>query len=289
MLALSPAVGYIHEPFNPRPNIPTIQRPAFKGFYTWIDSFNEHLFLPGLQKTLAFRLDLAENFRRRRSSDPRSAFRETLKDWWACTRYRLERRIPLLKDPIALLSAEWLADHFDMRVIVLIRHPAAFIHSIKTRDWRQPWPSLLRQKELVKGRLQPFQELMKRYHEKPYEIADEASAMWNLLYTQVAGYQERRLDWLFLRHEDLSKDPVNQFAMLYDFAGLQYSGEIRETIQAYSSPAPLSSQKQILPGIQRDSRALVDRWKDELSAEEIEIIHANTRGIAERYYCAADW
>ncbi len=39
---------------------------------------------------------------------------------------------PLLKDPIAVLSAPWLERTFGMQVVFSVRHPAAFAASLKT-------------------------------------------------------------------------------------------------------------------------------------------------------------
>lgn len=58
-------------------------------------------------------------------ASPRDAGR-SVRDW---ARFALLRRsgvIALCKDPIAVFSAPWLADTFDMDVVVTIRHPAAW-------------------------------------------------------------------------------------------------------------------------------------------------------------------
>src|SRR6185369_8506201 len=44
---------------------------------------------------------------------------------WSRQRRRGDRAV--IKDPIAVFSAEWLADRFDAHVITVIRHPAAFV------------------------------------------------------------------------------------------------------------------------------------------------------------------
>ncbi len=60
---------------------------------------------------------------------------------------------PLVKDPIALFSAEWLAATFDMRVLVMIRHPAAFAASIRRRGWRHRFADFLEQPLLMRDLL----------------------------------------------------------------------------------------------------------------------------------------
>ncbi len=46
-------------------------------------------------------------------------------------KYRMYNIRPLIKDPIGLFSYKWLVSKFDMDVLVLIKHPAAFVSSLK--------------------------------------------------------------------------------------------------------------------------------------------------------------
>ena len=36
-----------------------------------------------------------------------------------------QKKTAVMKDPVAVFSAPWLARHFDMNVVVMIRHPGA--------------------------------------------------------------------------------------------------------------------------------------------------------------------
>ena len=48
---------------------------------------------------------------------------------------RAKRPIKLLKDPTALFSIPWMVDEFALKPIVLVRHPAAYVLSIKEKNW----------------------------------------------------------------------------------------------------------------------------------------------------------
>ena len=56
-------------------------------------------------------------------------------------------RAPLYKDPTALMSAEWFEQQFQSRVVLTVRHPGAYVHSIRRLNWpmhveefaNQPW------------------------------------------------------------------------------------------------------------------------------------------------------
>jgi hypothetical protein len=71
--------------------------------------------------------------------------------------------VPLIKDPIALFAAEWLADVFGVRVVVLIRHPAAFAASLKRLNWTHPFGDFLAQPLFMRDLLAPFEEDIRRF------------------------------------------------------------------------------------------------------------------------------
>src|SRR5215831_9468235 len=62
MLALAPGVGYIHEPFNPRTPAGLSSAP-FDRYFTVVTTENEGRYLPGLERTVAFRYDLGAQLR----------------------------------------------------------------------------------------------------------------------------------------------------------------------------------------------------------------------------------
>ncbi|MFL5942100.1 MAG: hypothetical protein ACJ75L_02390 [Gaiellaceae bacterium] len=57
MLAFAPGVTYIHEPFNPRTPAGISSAP-FDRYFAVVTAENEDRYLPGLERTLAFRYDL---------------------------------------------------------------------------------------------------------------------------------------------------------------------------------------------------------------------------------------
>ena len=144
MLALSPEIGYIHEPFN----IASYNRAAdFAYWYYYITDENASSFFRGIADAIAFRYDLMDGIKRaQRPRDIVGAFRTYSRFWF----HRLRGARPLIKDPIAVFSAEWLASAFDMGVVVMIRHPAAFASSLKRLGWQFDFNDLLQQPLLLR-------------------------------------------------------------------------------------------------------------------------------------------
>jgi hypothetical protein len=216
MLALAPGVAYIHEPFNPRTSAGISPAP-FDRYFTVVTAENEERYLPGLERTLAFRYDLGSQLGSQHA--PRDLARAG-RDFARSLPPRLSRARPLVKDPIALLSAEWLADRFGMEVVVLVRHPAAFAASLKRLGWSHDFGSFV-----VDGRLpeavRKYEAEIREQSQRPGDVFAQASLLWRILYGAVEGYRARHPEWTYLRHEDASADPLGTFELLYSKLGLE--------------------------------------------------------------------
>src|SRR5262250_2445186 len=145
MIASSPSVGYIQEPFFPgrRPGICGV---TFPYPFAYVTDENGAVFYDHMKATLSFQFQFGAAL----------AALKTPRDVAIMLKYgtefclsRARRAIPLVKDPLAVFSAEWLARRFDMRVIVMIRHPAAFACSIRRLNWRYNFSHFLQQPLLM--------------------------------------------------------------------------------------------------------------------------------------------
>jgi len=283
MLARAPGVFYIHEPFNPR--TPVGLSPAgFDRYFTVVTSANEERFAPGLERTLSLRYDVGRQVRALRG--PRDLAR-TARDFARVERARRAGARPLMKDPIALLSAEWLAKRFEMDVVVLIRHPAAFAASLKRLGWKHSFATFLDDGRIPEV-LAPYEGEIREQAREPGDILSQAALLWRLLYDTADGYRERHPDWVFLRHEDASLDPVDTFAQLYERLGLELTPEARETIaraSAPDNPAELPTPY----AVELASAASLGRWREQLADEEVRRLREHTADVWPRFYSDDDW
>jgi hypothetical protein len=283
MLALAPGVAYVHEPFNPR-TAAGISPAGFDRYFTVVTRENEARYAPELEHALTFRYELAPRLRRRHR--PKDVAR-TLRDFARAQRVRRRRPRPLMKDPIALLSAEWLAQRFDMEVVVLIRHPAAFASSLKRLGWRHSFATFLdddRAPEVIR----PYENEIRAQAREPGDLLAQAALLWRLLYNAVSSYRERHEDWVFLRHEDVSLEPSASFERLYERLGLELTGAARAEIErasASGNPSELSTPH----AVELDSAASLGRWRAELTAEEVETLKERTQDVWPRFYAENEW
>ena len=134
----------------------------------------------------------------------------SVKDYAAFTLARPRHARPLLKDPIAVFSSEWLASAFDAEVVFLVRHPAAFASSLKRFGWSTASTTTLEQPLLMRDHLAPFEKEIRSSRPQPGDIVSQAILLWRMIYSTGPTFRERHPDWTFVRHEDLSRDPADR-------------------------------------------------------------------------------
>lgn len=287
MIAASPQVGYIHEPFNvTRSNFGASAVPCERWF-TYVTEENERRFYDSLHQTLRFRYNWRSAVRSVAGS---RRLTPALKTWRRLNRNRRGGLRPLLKDPLALLSAEWIARRFDAQVLVLIRHPAAFASSLKQLGWRFPFGDLLEQPALMHDHLVPFEESIRKHADVERPIIEQAALLWRILYHIVARYEKEHPDWVFCRHEDISRRPEEMFGEIFEWLALPFSEEVRGTILLHSTSSnPVERAADRKQEIRRHSRANVWTWKQRLSPDEIDSVRGAVHDVARLYYSDEDW
>jgi hypothetical protein len=90
---------------------------------------------------------------------------------------------------------------------------------------------------------------------------------------------------MFVRHEDLSRNPVPGFQSLFSRLNLEFSEKIKKTIETYSS----SSNALVGDSIRRNSRENIWRWKKRLSEHEIKRVREGVEDISRVFYSDEDW
>jgi Sulfotransferase family len=297
-LALDPHSGYIPEPFNRR-NRPGICRAGFPYQFFHLTPANAGPYRAALADTLAWRYSpRAERARVKRAGDLARMARDAA--YFQTMRMRGAR--PIMKDPIALFSADWLADSFDMGVVVVVRHPAAFVASLRAAGWGNfPFADLRDQPALMADRLAPFAAAIEAAAATPPEPVEAGILLWNLFHHQIARYRAERPGWLFPRHEDVSADPQAGFRDLYAALGLDFTPAVARglaEISTAAAPRPLDAARRLArrathirtkPWLNRDSRGNIRAWQTRLTPDEIARIRDGTAAVAEGFYGPGDW
>lgn len=191
----------------------------------------------------------------------------------------------LFKDPLALFSAEWLVQHFDMDVVILIRHPAAFTESVKAQNWQHDFSHFSNQKQLMKDFLQPFEaDIQDITHNSATQVdtIEQGVLFWNIIHHQILYYKKKYPNWKFVRHEDLSRQPFEAYKMLFDSLDLKFSKKVHKYLKE-TTQADKNSR------LKRKSIDNSLKWKYNLSTIEQQKIYDKTHHIARHFYTENEW
>ncbi len=294
MLSLQPDIGYIHEPFNPM-GLPGICNPDFQWF-AYVTDENASEYYEHINNILNFRFDIVKALKMLKMSE-RVPFQYSLEEIAMLENYLQfvhhfsSRSRPLMKDPIALLASEWLYKTFNMKVVVLIRHPAAFAGSLKKLGWNFRFEGFLNRDPLMTDYFEPFRDEIERISDESYDVIDRAALAWKIFYYVVAEYRRKYPDWIFIRHEDISRNPLDYFRALYNELGIEFSPAIESEISSYSdsgNPDEWSGEDNY-QNIKLNSAANLDNWKHRLTIEEIYRIKKGVEGVSEQFYSESEW
>ncbi len=285
MIASSPTVGYIHEPFNPL-HRPGICSATFPQWFKYVTDENEGPYYQPLKRTLAFQFDVGAEVKAIKSAKHVGRMG---KNWYNFTVNRVRHTTPLMKDPIAIFSCDWLARRFDMNVIVMIRHPAAFASSLRRLQWGHDFNNITKQPLLLQNHLQPFIDDIEKFARKPQDILDQAILLWRMMHHMILHYQQTHQDWIFLRHEDISADPLERFAYLFKQLNLDFSYKVKKTIEVYSNPLNPGELKEGHQIVKLDSKTNIKSWKKKLTESEVTYIRSKVEDISSAFYKDADW
>jgi len=278
MLALSPRVASVGEVFDFNPSHPLAQRGFPQWPYAYVTEENQDRYVQGIEDVLQFKVGY-------RSARFGGLLQRNLLYRWTHRMFSLPR--PLLKDPLAAFAAEWLADRFNMQVVVLVRHPAAVVSSLMRVNWRFDFDLFLKQKRLMEDWLSPFEEQIRA---KPTDFIEEASLLWLCVYHVLDRHMQMYPEWILKRHEDLCQATIEEFADLYQRVGIPFTRHAASMIGAYSaSRNPVDAPAGVEHHLKRDSRSLIKRWKRTLSVAEVDRIRKIVAGLASRFYGEKDW
>jgi hypothetical protein len=286
MLAAHPQVAYISEPLNLW-HRPGVLRAPVKYWYTYLFPENEADFYQPLQETIAFRYHLLAELGALRS---RKDLLRMLRDGSIFLRGRISHQQPLLKDPFALFSAPWFARRLGCRVVILVRHPAAFASSLERLGWHFDFSHLLAQPQLLRDHLASFRPEMEKMLARPADVIAQACLLWRMVYAVVDQFRRKYPDFHIVRHEDLSRQPLEGFQRLYASLGLTFPPRVQKAILSSSSPQnPREGNKKALYTINLDSRANLANWQRRLDIKTIDRIRELTAGVSECFYTPQDW
>lgn len=278
-------IVYIHEPLNIDYSLARYGRRLDRWF-TYICEENENDYISYYQDLFKLKVNLKETIS---ASKSKSDILKSIKYYLYFSKASYLQKRPLLKDPISFFSAEWLASRSFCDVLVLIRHPAAFVSSIKLKNWNFPFSHFLEQKLLMRDYLNPFRAQIYEYSKQKRNVIDQSILLWNIFHHVILIYKEKHDDWLFYRHEDISIDPEFIFKEIFEFLDLEFSEAVESAIMRSSDSSNSCETTENIHLTKRNSKMNIFSWKNRLTQEEIEKVKRETSSYWKNFYSEEEW
>ena len=284
LLAEGRGIAYISEPLNVN-HRPGVFGARVANWYTYICAENQQEYLPAFLGLLAYRYDLVAELASLRSARDLARMG---RDVAVFLGGRIGHQIPLLKDPFAVFSLRWFSEVLNCRIVVTVRHPAAFASGLKRLNWTFDFEHLLRQPLLMHDLLERYRGAMRS--EVVADVIGQAGLLWAIIYGTLEGLRARIPRLEVVRHEDLAMAPVEAFRQLHEHLGLEFTARVqRKVIESTSSENPVQLAPKHVHSVKLDSRASLQNWKQRLTAGEVDRIRRLTDGVAQLYYPEESW
>ena len=292
MLEASGQLVYVNEPLNPQH--PPGHSPGVLGAevthrFQYICPDNDQQWARAFADTIRLRYHIAAELRRNRS--PYDLARMA-KYFTTFTHGRLRGRRALIDDPFAVLSARWFAERLDADVLVLVREPVSLAGSWARLGWKFDFRDLLGQPFLQRDLLGGYEAEMQALVGSPDRLA-QIALLWRVTYDAVDRLRAEVPRLRVSRYEDLSREPVEQFRLLYETFGLAWTSRIADRVAAATSGTGRTDRSHawtLSYGVSRtafrpmDSRAALRSYETRLTPEEISRVRALTADVAGRIY-----
>lgn len=288
ILACPLSVDYFHEPFNPECGIREV-----KSRYVYMKKDNIDLELDaGIKRIFDYTLKLRTAYYRNDSN-----LRKLVKTitgsrgpvFLRLAKANVLRSACVIKDPIACLMTEYLNTSYGVRPLVILRHPVGFVASVLRLGWDTELDlrHLSNQKDLVDEYFQGDEAFLDRKYETRLE---QAAAMWRALNKVLQMQISRHSEWMIVRHEDLSSNPIDRFKTIFHHFDLPFTQRVQSKILRHtSSTNGVESKKSNVQTLARNSASIFEFRKAMLTASERRIVFSITQDVALNYYDEASF
>ena len=140
----------------------------------------------------------------------------------------------------------------------------------------------------MKSHLFPFEKELRNADQQTFRY--QALLLWKCIYKVLENYLRKNNDWIMVRHEDLSENPLLEFKSLYEKLDLKWSDQVEGKLeQMTSSDNPAEARGSKTHQLSRDSASLAKSWQTHYDSSEIEEMKVYIYPHSSYYYTDAYW
>lgn len=192
---------------------------------------------------------------------------------WTYRRAFARKKSICLKDPFSLFCVPFLVEKYDARVVIVVRHPAALLLSMRRMGWKPHLNSLIRQPGIFGDIGIP--QVAHPWVETGNDVVSNG-LFWKVAHRWVRYLMNEFPDKVvFVRHEDLCLGERDSLDAILSHLRLEAGSDA-----AWSFANDSMQGKTVIPepGVlhrfSRDARSLAAHWKIDVPAADIRKIES---------------
>lgn len=183
--------------------------------------------------------------------------------------FNIEKNPFIYKFCFGNLALPWLADRYNIKPIVLVRHPAAVVASSlsfgKHFDWHKENPYVSADTRQYYNEI-----LINKYKTQAQNVKSPEALLafqWCLQYKYLIEHEYNNNKWLTVSYESLFLNPSEELSRIFNYLGYEIPKDIMSKILKPSASSSKNHSKDtIANGTQLSS------WRDKLSEVQIKNI-----------------
>jgi hypothetical protein len=286
VLSLPLVVDYIHEPFNPQCGMVGLER-WYPYVRATIDTEEMQTFHAIVKNLFSYDFEFKKYIPRQ---DPwqRKIIKRIVGSrgefYLRLAKPNPFHQAAVIKDPIGNLLTEYLYHNFQVKPIIIVKHPLSFIASLKRVNWWiQPSWIIENQPELVEDYFGDELNSLNRQYDS---LVEGSAAYWRATYKVLLEQASKYPDWQVITIEEISNDPLKVFQKLYNHLDLPWSNLVESKIIKLTGDSKNSTDAQggKVQDFNRNSKDIFAIRRQSLSQSEREAVLNIVRDVALKVY-----
>lgn len=283
-LSLPREVDYIHEPFNPQCGLPGISQ-WYRYLRPSLDTEEMQHYHALIQRIFTYDFTLRSKIPEN-DPLPRKMIKQILGSrgpfYLRLAKVNPFHQAAIIKDPIGALLCEYLYLKFQIKPVIVIKHPASFVASLKRVNFKPSPTKLKDQPYLIEDYFKDEANFLTRDWS---DSTQAAAAFWRVIYKVLLTQASQYPDWQVITHEKLSQEPIPVFKQLYHTLNLPWSESIQtKIIQQTQGNYSAEAQNGRVQDFRRNSADIFKLRRDSLSLEERRTIFEIVKDVALQVY-----
>lgn len=284
VISLPLSVAYIHEPFNSGYSLPDNKPFQDRYFRPYDESQDAAKHKKHVSNIFNY------NFKLQTHKHPNDSLaRKAIKNI-AGSRGSINLRIAkinpflqrsLIKDPKAILSAEFLYLNFNIKPVIIVRHPVSLAASLQRVGWFPDMEKFLNDPLLIEDYFSDDIHLLEQNWSSPML---ESMAHWRATYRILLSQAAKYPDWEVVTHEDFCESPLYVTKQLYDNMDLNWSMITEYRIRRLTSGTSAEPSGGQVMDLNRNSADIFKLRRDSIPRDMRNSIYHVVKDVALQIY-----